>query len=66
MIRYAISRLVHAAAISCTAFALSACGADQATINRDTLGTSQTLIVGAQKAALDYRARPVCTATVTV
>ncbi len=48
------------------ALALAACGADQATINRDTLGTSQTLIVGAQKVALDYRARPVCTATVTV
>lgn len=48
------------------AFAVTACAGDQATINRDTLGTSQTLHVAAQKYVLDYRARPPCTAVSTV
>lgn len=39
---------------------LTACGADQATLNRDTLGTSQTVIVAAQKYVLDYRKRVPC------
>lgn len=43
------------------AFAVVACaGVDQATKNRDTLGSAQTIWIEAQRFALAYRDRPRC------
>lgn len=43
---------------------LAACSSDPTTTNRDTLGTSQTMLAAAQSVALNYRARPACPAPV--
>jgi hypothetical protein len=39
---------------------VAGCSGDQATQNRDALGTSQTVLAAAQTGALAYRNRPAC------
>lgn len=47
------------------ALSLTACAGDQATTNRNMLGTSETLAAGGRAFIKDYRARPPCTAVST-
>lgn len=53
---------LFAMAIAGATLALGACSGDQATQNRDALGTSQTVLAAAQAGALGYRNRPPCPA----
>lgn len=48
-----------------TVLLLSACSKDPATVNRDVLGTSQSLQVAAQTRVIEYRERPPCSAVLT-